>query len=126
MNPNAAAFVPRNPQMVHPRQPTVAVVPKQTVSGQAIIPGTKQTLITNHVTHLPSHVLQQMYAGKIMYLLAKVHEKRQYFSPFMLLINIGICTCFVKKTLTMHIYCKNVFFSKSTGYDVVWRSNDCC
>lgn len=67
LNPNAAAFVPRNPQTVQPRQPTVTIVPKQTVSGQAIVPGTKQTLITNHVTHLPSHVLQQMYAGKNMF-----------------------------------------------------------
>ena len=61
LNPNAASFVPRSTQMT---EPTVTVVPRQTVSGQVIQPGTKQTLITNHVTKLPSHVLQQMYAGK--------------------------------------------------------------
>ena len=35
-----------------------------TMSGQSLAPGTKQTLLTDHMDKLPPHVLQQMYAGK--------------------------------------------------------------
>ena len=35
-----------------------------TMSGQSLAPGTKQTLLTDHMDRLPPHVLQQMYAGK--------------------------------------------------------------
>ena len=59
LNPNAAVFVP---QKIAPRPGYPGY--NRTVAGQTIQPGTKQTLITNHVTQLPSHVLQQMYAGK--------------------------------------------------------------
>ncbi len=59
LNPNAAVFVP---QKTAPRPGYPGY--NRTVAGQPIHPGTKQTLITNHVTQLPSHVLQQMYAGK--------------------------------------------------------------
>ena len=108
LNPNAAAFVPRNPQTVQPRQPTVRSSPsKQLVAKRLYRVPSRHWLLTMLRT------CRVMFFNRCMQVRIcfsqTMHNKRQYFLPFILLILL----CYVhalRKMWIIHFYLKKFYF----------------